>query len=178
MKTVFYSLISLIIAIFFILLGIIAVLLPWSPLVRSDIITFILEDSLTIFLLGFSFVLVGVCIVFNIMISARKTYYHVKSGANSILVDENILQDYLNTYLKELFPKSDAPARLILKKNRIHIIADLPYIPKGQQEVILERMKKDLAGVFRNFVGYHHHFTLAASFQPERKESVSKTAID
>lgn len=169
MRNLFYSLISLIVAIFFIMLGIIGILLPWSPTVRSDIIQFLLEDSLAISLFSFVLILIGLAIVIHIVMNARHSYYYIKSGRNPTWVDESVIEDYLDTYWKQLFPKAHVTNRLMLKKNKIHLVAELPYVPHLEQKDVLERIKNDLTELFASFLGYRQPFYLSASFQPEQK---------
>lgn len=166
----FYSLISLFIAIFFLLLGFLAIMLPWSPVAQTDLISLIREDSLAIFLFGFAFLAVGIAIIAYVVIQSRKNYYHLKSGPRSISVDETVISDYVNTYWKDLFPKTYIPSRLFLKKNKIHITADLPYIPQSEQKELLERIKNELEDRFSSLLGYRDTFYLSASFQPKKNE--------
>lgn len=170
MNNLFYSLISFIIALFFILLGIIGVMVPWSPGVRTDLVQFILDDSLAISLFGFTSIVVGLAIAINILLNTRRQYYHIRSDSNAIAVDETVIQQYLNTYWKQLFPNNDIPNRLTLKNNKIHITVDFPHLPLSQQQVLLERIKNDLSQTFANMLGYHSEFYLSASFQAEAKK--------
>lgn len=171
MNNLFYSLVSLAVAIFFIMLGIVSILLPWSPMVRSDLIQFILEESISIFLFGFIFIVVGLAIVVYIILGTKRTYYTLKGGTQSVLIDEGVVQDYLDSYWRELFPKAHVPSRLQIKKNRIHLSADLPYIPYSEQGQVLEKVKTDLTEIFGSFLGYKEPFYLSASFQSEQKRS-------
>jgi hypothetical protein len=174
MNHLFYSLISLAIALFFLTLGIMCVMLPWSPIVRSDLIQFILEDSIAICLFGFGFVIVGLAVIVNIAFSAKHSYYQLRSGPQSISIDEAIIQEYLNTYWKNLFPQSTIPNRLTIKKNKIHLVANLPYIPLPEQKRFLEKVKIDLSELFTATLGYQDTFYLSASFQPEQKNKNSQ----
>lgn len=174
MSNFFYSLISFIVAVFFIMLGVIGVIIPWSPGVRTDLIQFILDDSLAISLFGFASIIIGLAIVTNILLNTKRRYYRIRSDKNSIEVDETVIQQYLQAYWKQLFPDSDIPSRLSLKNNKIHIIVDLPPIPYGQQQLLIERIKTDLRSTFAKMLGYHHEFYLSASFQTEKKSSDKK----
>lgn len=160
---------SLFVAFFFIVLGLIGILIPWFPMVRTDVIQFILEDSLAIFLFGFCFVIIGLGCVFYIALNSRRHYYHVRSGPYAVQIDENLIQDYLETYWKQIFPHSSVPSRLQLKKNKIHLTADLPFIPPEEQKATLEKIKEDLSQIFASFLGYKQTFYLSASFQKEPK---------
>lgn len=170
MNNLFYSLISLTIALFFLTVGVMCMMLPWSPMVRSDLIQFILEDSIAISLFGFAFLIVGLAVIINIAFSTKHSYYRVRSGPQSISIDEDIIQDYLNVYWKNLFPKSTVPNRLSIKKNKIHLVADLPYIPLREQKPLLEKIKSELSELFSSTLGYQDTFYLSASFQSEPKK--------
>lgn len=169
-----YSLISFIIALFFILLGIIGIILPWSPDVRSHIVNFIFEDSVFIFLFGLGFFFIGTAIVVNIIVSSRRRYYEVRSGSSLVKVDETLFQSYLNTYWKQMFPKNEIPNRVTLRKNKIHITADLPYIPLAQQKELLEKIEGDLNDIFNRILGHRHECLISISFQSEPEKAKAK----
>lgn len=173
-SNLFYSLINLAIAIFFLMLGLVAILLPWSPMVRTDLIQFILEDSIAIFLFGFVFLIVGLAIVIYTLLSTRRSYYRLKGGPQSVQIDEQVIQDYLDSYWKQLFPQTIVPNRLQIKKNKIHLIADLPYVPPSEQRNVLDRINNDLTDLFGSFLGYREPFYLSASFQPEQRPAREK----
>lgn len=163
-----YSVISFIIALFFISLGCIAVLLPWSATLRTDMIEYILANSIAISLFGFGFIVVGGTMVLNLILSARKKYYYSRVGSNFVAIDEVVIAQYLRSYWEELFPNQEIPTRLVLKKNKIKINADLPYKPAEEQKMFVENIKQDLRNIFTQVLGYPHEFVLSVSF-PKNK---------
>lgn len=167
MNNLFHSLISLIAAIFFIMLGFVGIMIPWSPGMRMEIIQFILEYPWAIFIFGIALVVAGLAIACYILLHARRRYYYIHSGPHRAAVDEAVIQQYLNIYWKQLFPNSDIPNRLTLKNNQIHITVDLPFLPPAQQQLLMERIKHDLRGTFSKLLGYDNGFSLSASFQKE-----------
>jgi hypothetical protein len=170
MRNLFYSLISLIIAIFFIVVGIICVIIPWSPDVQTGIIQFILNESIALSLFGLTVIVIGLAIVANIWVNSRKRHYYIRSKDNTVAADEVLVQQYLNIYWKQLFPEHDIPSRLTLKKNKIHVAVDLPYIPLPEQRNLLERIKQELSSVFTKALGYQDEFFLSATFQRQPKK--------
>lgn len=171
MNRFFYSMISFVIALFFILLGVIGIIISWSTEIRADFVQFILNNSLLLSSFGFAACFIGLAIAINVLINSKRKYYHIRSDNNAIIVDEAVIQQYLNAYWKELFPDSDIPSRLTLKNNKIHIIVDFPYLPIGQQQLILERIKQDLRSKFADLLGYHNEFYLSSTFQSPKKDS-------
>lgn len=174
MRHFLYSLISFFVGLFFILLGVIGILLPWSPTVRSLFIRFIQEGSLLIFLFGLGFLIIGTAIAVYVIFSSRKRYYEIRSGENLTMIDEALFQEYLNTYWKQLFPKYDIPNRVTLKKNKIQVTADLPSIPDSQQKALIERIERDLNDIFTRILGYTDDYVISISFQPESEKSIQK----
>jgi hypothetical protein len=131
-------------------------------------IEFILENSIAISLFGFGFIILGSIMVVNLYIGAKRSYYYVRAGNRSIAIDEEIIQQYLHSYWKRLFPLEEIPTRLVLKKNKIKIIADLPHTPASEQKHFIERIQHDLEDIFSRILGYSHEFVLAINFQKEQ----------
>lgn len=167
MYNFFYSLISLIVALFFILIGIIADMIPWSETTRTTLIQLLNEDALAISLFGFVFIVIGLAIVVNILQSTRRSYYHIRANDSSIAVDEAIIEQYLKTYWQQAFPGRDIPCRVALRNNKIRITADLPHYPLSEQKQLLEKIKDDLSNIFADTLGYRDEFNISISFQPK-----------
>lgn len=167
MNYFFYSSISFIISIFFILLGVVGVLLPWSSDMRTRITQLLLEESWLVFLFGLGFIIIGTAIVTNLILSTKRRYYEIRSNHLVTKIDESLFQDYLSTYWKQLFPACEIPNQIILKNNKIHVAADLPYIPLEQQKTLLERIERDLNDIFNRILGMRYEYVISISFQSE-----------
>jgi hypothetical protein len=169
----FYSIFRLSAALFFVILGIVCLLLAWSDTVRNHVIQFILDSSIAICLFGFAFLMVGLSVIVKIIFDTKHRYYEIKAPCKPISVDEAVIQDYLNAYWRDLFPQTVVPNQLTIKKNRIHLAADLPHIPLAEQKILLEKIKLDLSELFNSTFGYKDNFYLSLSFLPEQKNKVN-----
>ncbi|MBA3238938.1 MAG: hypothetical protein H0T62_11415 [Parachlamydiaceae bacterium] len=169
MNHFFYSLITFFIALFFILLGFIGILLPWFPSMQQLVLTFLFEYSKITFLFGLSFLAIGIAFALNVLLQGRRDYYQFKVKGNEVSVDTELLQNYLHKYLRELFPENDLPCQLQLKKNKIHVTIDFPYMEQAEQQNLLEQLRKELKELFISLIDYEHDFFLSASFQPPSK---------
>lgn len=163
----FYSLITFLIAIFFILLGIIGILIPWSSNVRAEVISIISEHSIAISLFGLIFIAIGIAVVVNILLVSKTSYYQFTVGKNHVYVDETVIQSYLREYWKELFAAQEIPNRITLKGNQINVVADLPYVEPEQQTKLINKIQQELTELFGEILGYRQQFHLSVSFQPE-----------
>lgn len=163
----FFRIISIIIAASFLLLGIVGMLMPWIAIIRTEIIRFILEDSITIFLFGFALFIAGLLILINILLNTRRRYYFIRGGKKSIVLDEAVINGYLNTYWKELFPQEEIPHRTIIKNNRLYLFVDLPFIPESQQKTFTQRIQQDVEELLDTNLGYSHSFYMTVSFKKE-----------
>lgn len=164
----FYSLITFIIALFFVMLGLLAIMIQASHNIRSEVIGFILEDTMFLSFFGVASILIGIAIVFYLITGFKKRYFKIKSkNNNAFYLDESLFQDYLKSYWKQLFPKQDIPNRVVLKKNKVLITADLPYVPDSQQKALLIRIDRDLKDMFTRLLGFRQEYVISISFQPE-----------
>lgn len=166
------SFLNFIIGIFFILIGIIGIMISLDAGTRTLAIQFILENNISIALFGFAFVVLGFAVVINLFLSFKRRYYKVRCENHALLVDETVIQDYVSSYWKKSYPAFDIPNRLTVKKNKIHIFADLPYMPRSEQKKSLEKIQEDLSDLFNRVLGYHDHFYLSISFQKEKSKPV------
>lgn len=160
-----YYLVTLIIAAFFILLGILGIMLPWSTHIRDDFIEFILINGTTISLLGFASVVIGSTMLFQLWIGMRRHYYYIRVGGRSVAVDEAIIQHYIDAYWKQVFPNEEIPSRLVLKKNKIKIVADLPKMDTTARKELLQRIQEEIQEILVRVLGYPHEFILSLSFK-------------
>lgn len=164
----FYSLITFFIAIFFVILGILGVVIPYSPSLRQEALSHLLDHSPTLFLFGFSCTAIGIALLANIITQSRRKYYNYTIGPNNISVDESIIEQYLTNYWKEIFPDHDTPYKLRVKENIIHLTVDFPIekeeFPKGG----VEEIKNDLRHLFDTTIGYTSPFSLSVSFRTKK----------
>jgi hypothetical protein len=170
----FYILFIFIVGLFFLIIGFLSILIQTSVSIRSDFVSFILEDSFFLSLFGITCLLIGAAIVFYLMTSFKKRYVKIKSQKNNAYyLDESLFEDYMKNYWKQLFPKNDIPNHVTIKKNKVLITADLPYVPETQQKALLSRIDNDLKDLFSRLLGYHQKYIISISF--ENEPSTEKT---
>ncbi len=160
-----YYIVSVVIALFFICFGLVAILLPWSPYFRTDVVIFILENSITISLFGYGFVVVGITLLIGLYLNTRRKTYYMRTGKKTIAIDEEIVQQYLNSYWQRLYPNQQIPSHMVLKKNRIKVVADLPYASPAEQKTLMQTIQEELQDIFSRLLGYSHELVFAISFQ-------------
>lgn len=160
-----YSLITFITALFFLLLGFFALILPWSETLRMLAQQLIEEEVWPMTFFGAAFLLIGIALAGQILVSCRKQYYRVKTGTQTLDVSEKVIQDYLNDYFNALFPQQEIPCRIAIKKNKIAVAADLPFYPLEERKDLLNRVKLELGSIFKDYLGYSSTLDLTLSFQ-------------
>lgn len=155
----------MVIGIFFLILGIFGTVIPWSPSMKEITANFFLENTLILFLFGLGFLLIGLSLLIYTFINLRHRYIHIKTGNHALLLDEAIVQHYLETYWKKHFPDTHVPFQIAVKKNSLQITAELPSMPLTDQKQFLEQVKEDFSDIFGNILGYPHDVNLFASFK-------------
>lgn len=167
----FYLTISFVIGSFFFIMGAFSVILPWSLFLQKVTTQFILENTLVLSLFGLGFVLTGISLVIYTILHTRHRYIHIRTGKNSVMLDENVIRQYLEQYWLEHFPNTQVPFHLNFKKRSLQIVADLPFLPMSEQKAFLERVKDDFSDMFGRLMGYSYDVHLIASFQTDMREA-------
>ncbi len=161
----FYSLVKFCVGLIFIITGLLAVVIPWSPPVRTSFVDWILQSSMEIWVFGALFVMIGCYLVVYSLWQSRSRYYRIQIDNPSILITESIVQDYLSSYWKSLFPLNEVPYRLEMKRRKIGVFADLPFIPLDDRKDLILQVERDLSEIFREHLGYNNRLDVRVSFQ-------------
>lgn len=160
---------GIILAAFFVLLGLISLIFPWSASIRTQVVGFLLSNSLILTLIGLSFLMIGLGVILQMLNGLKRRYVVLKEKGPKTEISEEVFEDYIKLYFNELFPKTNVPLRVQLKKKKAKVIADLPYIHEEEQEPLLNRIEDDLTDIFRELIGWRHDLLLAISFAPRPK---------
>jgi hypothetical protein len=163
----FYHMPSLVLSVFLLVTGVLALGLAWSPVVRTETITFILEQRWALFSIALILLIGGVTLIAYVIKESRRRYLYVTTGQNACLLDESFIEQYLNVYWKQLFPTQDISYELNIKKNKIKIYAHFPPFPLDEQKRFLEKQRRELSNIFSRLIGYPHDIILGASFKSD-----------
>jgi hypothetical protein len=154
----------LVIGLFFFVLGIVGVLLAWSATLQSGIMQYIIENPLLFTLLSLCFAIGGLALFVFPFLWGSKKYIQIRSGPYAVILDENVVHQYLTAYFKKLFPETSIPFNIHLNKKSIQITTDLPPLPVEEQKFCLEQIQTDLNDLFRIQLGYPYEVHLLVSF--------------
>lgn len=163
------------IAFFFLLLGLLSLLIPWSKSTREQLLIFLQEQSLALTFLGLILIVIGISLAAQVILAARRKYYVISSSTATIEVDEDLLNHCLRLYWEQTFPHREIPHQLTIKNNQLHFAVELPHFPLDQQHQLLQRIKEDLRNLLSN-IGYRDEFHIKASFPKKNKESANLTS--
>lgn len=169
MTHLFYSLINAAIAFFFMLVGLVSLSLFFSVQMRTDFIQFVLEDTVLLPIFGITLVAIGVGVLINSFFSLRRKTYRISSGNYVTSLDENLFKQYLETYWKQKFPQKEVPCTVCLKRNKILVSAELPFVPLAEQKAVLSHIDSDLSQILTQYLGYHRKYVINISFKPKPK---------
>lgn len=165
----FTLLINFILGTFFLIVGLVAILLPWFPDWQQAIIDFILNQHLILFLFGISFCLIGLSAFVYAFFSTQHQFISLETGNHAITVDESVIEAYLNSYFAKKFPQATIPFTFYLKKNVIQVQAHFPFLPIEEQKNFMETIQKELTQLFNELLGPSQTIDLIASFDPSNK---------
>lgn len=160
---------SFIMGSFFFILGAFSIILPWSPYLQKVTTQFILENTLILSLFGFGFALIGISIIIYAILKTRHRYVQIRTGNLSVILDENVIHQYLEAYWQKHFPETQVPFQISFKQRSLQIIADLPPLARMEQKAFLEQVKQDFSELFGQVLGYPYDVHLTANFQADRQ---------
>lgn len=155
---------TLILALFFILLGVFAFLLAFSLSIQLLSINLIQNHFWVWFFLGLGFFIVGGALTAYVLLTRRKKYLTTQTGNHQIKVSEAVIDEYLKSYFEKLYPQEHIPYRFLIKKRKMQIIADLPYIPLEEQKRVLKSIESDLETILSHYLGYNSGLEISISF--------------
>ena len=153
-----------ILGLFFVCLGIIAMLIPFSPEIRTRVVLFLLDEGKITFLFGLIFSGMGAGVLINVISSLRKRTYVIKSGDHKISVDEKLFRQYLEKYWETRFPRKEVSHRVSVSARKIVIHAELPETPKNQHEKLLWDIQGEIEDLFNRIIGYRGKVVFSATF--------------
>lgn len=141
-------------ALFFTLLGVFALLFPMSQVFKEHFIAFVLEESWEFYLLGIVFLVIGLWILGSLILRLKKRLYLIRGGHFKIQLGERIFRDHLDRYWMRRFSRSGAVREVLFKKNRIVVTADIPLVPEHEKQAFIQTLQKDLEDLFSRVLGY------------------------
>lgn len=135
----FYLVGSFVIGFFFFVIGIFSILLPWSPLLKSLSIQFLLEKTLVLSLFGLGLTLTGLSIVIYTLLRSRRKYVTIRTGEHAVTLDENVVRQYLENYWQEQFPQFQIPFHLNFKKDLSKLLPTFLFFPFRNKKHVLKK---------------------------------------
>lgn len=156
-------------SIFFLLFGLLILVLPWSNTVLDLALSSIQEYRWFLTFFGISLLLVGIALIGQIYLASQRKYLTIKTGENPVYASDAVVRDSLQAYWENLFPEQEIPCRVDIKKNRIFLYVDLPYYPKEKRPELLKKVEAELAVLLRDLFAYSKSLNLKISFDRENQ---------
>lgn len=151
-------------ALFFLILGLLCVVVPLSEATRQLLIHFVQSQGLTLFLIGLGFLAIGGVILINLSINAKRRHYALRTGPLAVTVDVDLIHAYVKEYWSRRYPRSDIPFRISFPNKMIQISADLPDTPFLAQKSLLKEIERELQELLATYLGYQRPLRLLISF--------------
>lgn len=167
----FFCLLSrLLIGLLILAAGVFILALPESESLREKVIQFMSQGREILFAVGGILTFLGLFMIYSILRRFKRRQAYIRVGDRSVMVDESLIAQYLNTYWEARYPNQKIPFSFAIKKKVIRVNADLPYISKEEQAAFLEGTAKDLQEMFGRLIGTPHDVEFVASFAPPPKQ--------
>lgn len=136
------SALTIVLALFFFLTGILSFLLPFSSSAQEAAVSLIQSHFWVWILFGFGSFLIGSAFATYTYFINRKNYLTTKSGPYTTSISESVIQSYLQNYFEMLFPKTQIPYRLLLKKRKYKSLQICLAFLKMNKKICSQQWKK------------------------------------
>jgi hypothetical protein len=154
-------------ALFFLLCGLMVLVLPWSHAALEMAVNSIHTYRWLFTFFGIGLLLVSIALFGQIYLSSQRKYLSIRTGDNPIDASDAVIRDTLKSYWENLFPDQEIPCKVDIKKNRIFLSVDLPYYPKEKQSDFLKKIERELSILLKEMFAYTKSLHLKISFDRE-----------
>ena len=151
-------------AIALIAVGLVVMALPFIASLQREVVTFLLRHKLFMITSGLAIGTFGVWRLRGLT-SKRFTRYYCRSGNRAVAIENSLVNEYLTDYWNKLFPNQRIYSEVLVKGDKLHLVADLPYYPEEKQRTLLTKVEHDLTKLFSDVFDYYNSFSLAISFK-------------
>ncbi|MFZ4772816.1 MAG: hypothetical protein ACOYK9_02355 [Chlamydiia bacterium] len=163
-ESILLSLIHLFSLIFFIAVGCFALFSAISLPLRGQLGSVLiyaetLLEPKVLGILGACFLAYGLLLLILLLMGFRKVYLRVALKGSKVMIDHSIIQEYIQSYFKTLFPGQNPPLEVIFHpKQRLEILTKLPET--ADKELLLKRIENELGVLLARKLGYKEEFIL------------------
>ncbi len=113
------------------------------------------------FTLGVSLVTTGSLLLVGLYLLNKKSYIKYKMDSNKTLIEESIVEEYIQTYFQELFPKFDTQLEVVIHgPKNLEVIANFPNMEEKDHDRLLHRVQNELGVLLARKLGYDKDFIL------------------
>ncbi len=138
--------------------GILLILGAYMKNVQNNFIHLLLEYPNFLFSVGVGLLFFGTILLFGFYSMYKPRYFQIKMGASKVIVEENIIQDYIKNYWKEVFPNEKPHLDVIIcPKGVIEIITTSSH---QNPDLFLQKIENELGALLKRKLGYEKEFIL------------------
>jgi len=145
-------------------LGGLCLALPYAETFRFHLTHYIYEKPELFLIIGGVTLSFGALLFIGFYLLNRRRFLTVKMEPAATLVDETIVQDYVQEYWKERHPAEETPVDVVVQKGEVlEIIVPAPKDWEGEVEEHLLNLQNDLGDRLSRRLGYYREFYLTLS---------------
>ena len=170
MQTIFSSILTFALGLFFTFFGLMFLLVIWEPLIRSGVFHLFTHYEVLLSIFGGGFLFIGISIIIYALIFSRRRYFYIRTGSREVQISEDVAKDYVNKYFQKLFGQKDLPCTLNVRRGKIHISANLPFIPEQEQQSLTQKINSEISDLLYYRLGYDSLYYLSLSFEGKPQE--------
>lgn len=161
--------VNFLLGLFFIVVGIAGLILPWSSTLQNALIELISYESSLLAILGFAFLCIGIALLAYVSMQKRGNRIFLRLKPHPIEVDQNLIVGALDVYWKEVLQGQSVFTQVIPGKKSLLIKAEMPPMNELQQEELLKKIQPELENLLHETIGIPHDIKVELHFRSVHK---------
>ena len=161
-----YSAVQFFFSVLILLAGISCIGLEYAPYLRAQIADFFLVSSLSFGILGLVVTGCGLLLLLGFCRMHRGVYYTLSMGEKGTIVEQAVIQGYVASSLKKLFPAQEMNVEVNVAANgKIEVFAEFPPLSLEEQQGLMQKVEEELSALFRKQLVYAKDFSFSVVFK-------------
>jgi len=153
-----FSAIHLLLVLLLVSGGVLLILGSFMKNLQNSFIHILLAYPNFLLSIGIAIGFFGLVLLFGFYSMYKPRYYQIAMGQSKVLVEKNIIQDYIKNYWNEVFPTEKADLDVVIRSKGV--IEIVTTSKNHTSPFFLEKVQNELGAILKNKLGYEGKFIL------------------
>jgi len=159
---------TLLLSLFSFFTGAFFLLATLSPSFRKNFIEQLKENRFSTVLISITLIAFAAFLLTNIWMERRRKHIYFHNAQGDIHIHKKVAKVFIQSYLEKIFQNKPIHCEVFVKRHKLAIECNLPFVPEEAQEGIAKAINEELSKILPGQIGYTKRFSLNISYAPEQ----------